>query len=380
MNRIILIGNGFDLAHNLHTSYKHFIDDYWNQKSELLLKMFDSRITANGNIRRIREFEDDDIIIRNLGHISYFSLSDVSDKCGYQRFKYLYDQLPKEPESSTGLLRVTSRDLNMDIKNKFLEQITEKQLWVDIEHEYYKAMIECLEEKTECKWEGGIEQLNKEFSVIQKALEKYLVEEVKKKNISLFQEIRDKLFIKKTDYGTAQIDDNTLFLNFNYTPIGRLYSDYKKSNKIIYIHGELDNPENPMIFGYGGDLGNNSEKIDEKNDGRYKENIKRLKYKNVGNYDELLNFLKNGKFEIIIMGLSCGISDRTLLNKLFEHDNCDSIKIFFHQWKDDSGNIHDDYNYISSNIDSCFNKKDLFDARVKIKKSCEPLPQLPKPD
>jgi hypothetical protein len=26
MNRIILIGNGFDLAHGLKTSYKHFMD------------------------------------------------------------------------------------------------------------------------------------------------------------------------------------------------------------------------------------------------------------------------------------------------------------------------------------------------------------------
>ena len=29
MNRIVLIGNGFDLAHGLKTSYKNFIDWYW---------------------------------------------------------------------------------------------------------------------------------------------------------------------------------------------------------------------------------------------------------------------------------------------------------------------------------------------------------------
>lgn len=29
MNRIIIIGNGFDLAHNLKTRYKDFINDYW---------------------------------------------------------------------------------------------------------------------------------------------------------------------------------------------------------------------------------------------------------------------------------------------------------------------------------------------------------------
>ena len=29
MNRLIIIGNGFDLAHGLPTSYKDFIDDFW---------------------------------------------------------------------------------------------------------------------------------------------------------------------------------------------------------------------------------------------------------------------------------------------------------------------------------------------------------------
>jgi hypothetical protein len=30
MNKLILVGNGFDLAHNLPTSYSHFINDFWS--------------------------------------------------------------------------------------------------------------------------------------------------------------------------------------------------------------------------------------------------------------------------------------------------------------------------------------------------------------
>ena len=37
MNRIVLIGNGFDLAHGLKTSYKNFIDWYWSDWREKLL-------------------------------------------------------------------------------------------------------------------------------------------------------------------------------------------------------------------------------------------------------------------------------------------------------------------------------------------------------
>ena len=36
MNRIILIGNGFDLAHGLPTSYKEFIENYWTQWPQIL--------------------------------------------------------------------------------------------------------------------------------------------------------------------------------------------------------------------------------------------------------------------------------------------------------------------------------------------------------
>ncbi len=32
MNRLILIGNGFDLAHGLKTSYADFIDWYWTKR------------------------------------------------------------------------------------------------------------------------------------------------------------------------------------------------------------------------------------------------------------------------------------------------------------------------------------------------------------
>ena len=41
MNRIILIGNGFDLAHGMKTSYGNFIDDYWgNEISKIKNKPF----------------------------------------------------------------------------------------------------------------------------------------------------------------------------------------------------------------------------------------------------------------------------------------------------------------------------------------------------
>ena len=38
MNRLILVGNGFDLAHGLKSSYADFINWYWNEWGMRLLK------------------------------------------------------------------------------------------------------------------------------------------------------------------------------------------------------------------------------------------------------------------------------------------------------------------------------------------------------
>ena len=47
MNRIILVGNGFDLAHKLKTGYKDFINWYYNQLVDDLHKC-ESNIYADG--------------------------------------------------------------------------------------------------------------------------------------------------------------------------------------------------------------------------------------------------------------------------------------------------------------------------------------------
>jgi hypothetical protein len=69
------------------------------------------------------------------------------------------------------------------------------------------------------------------------------------------------------------------------------------------------------------------------------------------------------------MGHSCGISDRTLLNTLFEHENCLSIKIFYHK----RGDGTDNYSDIARNISRNFTNKPLMRKIVVDKTSSEPL-------
>lgn len=57
MNKLILVGNGFDLAHGLPTSYKDFLNDFWanihlNYKKEEYKKI----VFINENYFRILNF------------------------------------------------------------------------------------------------------------------------------------------------------------------------------------------------------------------------------------------------------------------------------------------------------------------------------------
>jgi len=165
-----------------------------------------------------------------------------------------------------------------------------------------------------------------------------------------------------------------LFLNFNYTETENEYIGYqlrvpKESfgdieidieKEIIHIHGNLKDSNNPIIFGYGDEIGKEYLEIENLNDNRFLENIKSIKYLETNNYKRLLNFIDSDKYQIFIMGHSCGISDRTLLSKLFEHDNCVSIKVFYHK-KDDGT---DDFSDAVRNISRNFSKKAVMREKV----------------
>ena len=58
-----------------------------------------------------------------------------------------------------------------------------------------------------------------------------------------------------------------------------------------------------------------------------------------------------------------------MLNTIFEHDNCKSVKPFFHKRPDGS----DNYTDIVQNISRNFNDKKKFRDRVVNKMDCEPL-------
>lgn len=171
------------------------------------------------------------------------------------------------------------------------------------------------------------------------------------------------------------IPRETLLLNFNYTNTEYYYKNPDKFDKetttiINHIHGSLDHRDkNPMIFGFGDELDGDYKLLENLNENKYLENIKSIRYLETANYKNLLEFINSDSFQIFIAGHSCGTSDRTLLNAMFEHPNCKSIKVFYHE----IGENQDNYSDIVRNISRNFNNKTLMRDKVVNKTFCEPL-------
>lgn len=355
MNRIILIGNGFDLAHGLKTRYEDFINWYWTKR----VKEFrgcSSDISEDGLCRL-------DIV---CGNWDIWSLNNTKNNQQINGKAYI-DKFKKD----TNNFSVTFSPMFEKICHSI-----ETKKWVDIEEIFYKHLTEKAPEK-----------VNEELEIIKCNLIEYLNEIQKNitKNLML-SNIKEKITepIKEKDiainsmkvyddwFSLTKYPNNILLLNFNYTStINNYSSKLGIDTKLIHIHGQLNNPQS-VIFGYGDELDENYKKLLDSKNNEYLKNVKSIRYLESSNYRQLLSFIESDSYQVYIMGHSCGTSDRTLLNTLFEHKNCVSIKPFYYKKADGT----DNYMEISQNIARNFTDMKLMRYRVVNKTYCEALPQI----
>jgi len=164
------------------------------------------------------------------------------------------------------------------------------------------------------------------------------------------------------------LPNHIMLLNFNYTKTAELYVSPESGFTINYIHGNLNKPES-VIFGYGDELDENYKNLENLRECDGLRNIKSIKYLEADNYRKVLAFIESEPYQILIMGHSCGNSDRTLLNTLFEHKNCVSIKPYFYKINQQETN----YLELAQNISRNFTDMKLMRDRVVNKVYCEPL-------
>lgn len=308
-NKLVLIGNGFDLAHGLKTSYKDFLDWYMCDAFKTFCE--------NGN------YNDRLIEIKNK----------------YSGMSSRYQTQPITLEESLHFINANSNQsiVYNSIFFKNLLHPYSANNWVGIECYYFRTLKAFFSNRNINRKEV-VGKLNSDFDFLIKKLSEY----IQKINLTISDTrkltIDNSRFAVKELFG-ENIQNTIKFLNFNYTETLHYTYDITQE-EIIHIHGRaVDIEKNPIIFGYGDESDPDYQKIEDSGENLYLEHMKSFGYFRTNNYQKLLLFLDSGEFEASIVGHSCGLSDRVLLNEIFEHPNCKRIEIFYHQRSDGSDNF-----------------------------------------
>ena len=405
MNKLILVGNGFDLAHRLPTSYKDFLNDFWtnfqsnhnNQEVKNLIEIdyvYQGYFKYNNNL--IGSFDDLLLNLKNYCKHNGF----IFDEKGFTA----RDGLKNIFRFKSIFFRIIN--LNSSIEN-----------WVDIENEYYLQLKKitrlkfgnCQDEELQKARKKELLKLNNEFEQIKNLLIKYLREKVLQKfnvdeittkenflemykifkpnsslnnnewNISEFSFLSDSEHISKIyeeEEKSNKIHCYSYIANFNYTNSSFLYffetdKGSMDNSNINSIHGEIDSEDFKPVFGFGDEMDESYKLIENLDDNEYLKFFKSFQYFQNNAYNNLLREIDGGKFQVCVLGHSCGLSDRVMLNTIFEHKNCRSIKIYYHQKEDGSDNYLD----VVKNLSRHFKDKPSMRRKIVSKELSSPLPQ-----
>lgn len=297
MRKLFIIGNGFDLAHGLKTSYADFV--LW---------------FINKMVRRLKAAH---------GSTQIHPLLTISQTgYGIKEFNSM-DKLKKA---------IDNHWIELEFKFYFFQELFYKYLdanWVDVEYEYYQSLLVIYRrfERENNLDKENVKDLNTCLDLIKMELSEYL------QSILKVEEPKDSILKNFRIEMSNVTPDDTRLLVFNYTDTVLIYTKLLgiRSENIIFIHGKLQDQTNPIVFGYGDEMDEYYGKIERLNYNEILRNMKSYSYFKAINYQSFSRFINNGDFNVIIMGHSCGISDRVLLNSIFCNSKCKEIKIYYHK-------------------------------------------------
>ncbi|NPD47804.1 AbiH family protein [Lentimicrobium sp. S6] len=365
MNRLIIIGNGFDIAHGLKSRFSDFIHFYF------------SRVWHNLTTGEYNNDKDPLIIVSSA--LEFFKENDLKFEVdnAHKVFKKIY-----HPGSS-----YHRGEPRLSIHSNIFKEIFEKYIngnWFDIETEYYNELTRIIEYEERKYTQHGDRvaaqkeklkktlKLNQEVNYIEKILLEHLKfeEEEFSKNPVFCDYLQDCFYeniyykednkIEKKDYTLEP--EKVQIVNFNYTNIASRYKRLPAG--YIHIHGSLsDNP----IFGFGDDTSDKYKELENEYNNEFLRKIKSFKYLRNSDYKKLLTFINSGDFQVHIYGHSCGVSDRTLFKQIFENKRCKHIKTFYYDQKDFEEKMFE--------ISRHFENKNEFLEKIVSFDHCRPMPQ-----
>jgi len=330
-NLVYIIGNGFDIAHDLPTKYSDFADN--------LLTEISKRIITNDNSIFTDRFKENNEF--------FHSENQITTRIMESRFNEIFRIIKYNQNIDEDLdlyIRKNQNLLKLIVKNEFLIKLYSNNYknWFDIENSFFEELkiikdelikIEKDAKERPFRRENGstlknteseikkVIKLNNELEDIKNELEKYL----KSINPSLNQTILN-FFFKDTENV-----NNLLVLDFNYTNTFKIYFEFIEQKVIDYlipikIHGSLTNKD--IIFGYGNDKNEHYNEIKNLEIDEFLEHFKTFKYLDSNNYNLTIDFLDSlDSYEVKVIGHSLQQTDKTLLSRVFNSPKCDKIHL-----------------------------------------------------
>lgn len=337
MSRIIIIGNGFDIAHGLKTSYKDLME-FIKEKTNPQSQRVDNYRNGCGGVHHIFKGKENPYI---------------SFKYNSSQRDYFYSDC--------------SKNNSIYFKSLF-QNFNQNQKWSDLETLYFNLI------STHQSNLQNIKLINKEFEYLKELLEDYLTNVIESK-IDSYDFSLNNIFESRNLYDQKVLG----IINFNFTnKLISNYINYLRNNptqihtnfQLVNIHGELNNSSNPIIFGYGDDNSEKYKTIQERETNELLVNFKTFQYLRNTNYKNVLGLLEIERgIKVEVIGHSCGISDKTLLKTIFEHPNVSSIEYRYHT---------EEKNYFENlyNMSRIFSETSLMRNKVMDLSITRKIPQL----
>lgn len=346
MHKLIILGNGFDLAHDLKTSY----DDYMAYLMDLCItKELEPKTGQARGVRKINLTES--------SPNNYFTIPFKGEE-----HPFLIATIDQTKQGEKRKFHTRKESI---LFKELLSNFQRDQKWSSFEELYGKLLYKHQ------KSASDVDTLNEELKIYKDGLEDYLAEQIEDSVIGDdLSKMHRREILKILESGfnnNIRVKDYTI-LSFNYTT--KLIEHYLKGligkqNNFLQIHGRLRSSEIPVIFGFGNENTPEYQELESRGKSELLKNFKTFQYLRSTYYRSLLSILAGAGHRgvyVQVIGHSLGLTDKTLLRTVFQHDSVRDIELVYHEKSE---------NY----FELSYNASRLFDNNEMMREKIVPLEQ-----
>ena len=326
---ILILGNGFDLAHGLKTKYSDFLDYCVEKNNKRIIGMINYGTTFIDNIW-LQHF----ITTCNNYGKNWVDLEDEIYRVVLSLNKTLLDLSGGEIEMIFPLTFSIKKDILEFNFYKIIDYLktcnnrleTDKKKYITVETNDFSHLYFYIE-----NYQGLINFIYDQLRTFVEMFERYLNEVVMSEIDS-----EPKYQLSLLQSSKPNIKSFLFILNFNYTnTLTKLYKDtmdskQKKSIRNFYVHGKIN--ANNIVLG--------TQFFDDKNNNIpsefnvFRKHNQRHRYNTIEDYQSLLQIIKSRNDDtkriFHVIGHSLDKSDYAILKHIFLAHNDSIINIYYH--------------------------------------------------